>query len=409
MPRPDPGAENPETRPAAAGTAPAGGRLDILDGMRGVAALLVVVYHFFARWSVPNHEQTLYPHGNYVQHLPFLSIFGMMGILLFFLISGFVIMMTLERSSGIVDFAGRRIARLWPAMLVCATLSTLIVNLSGMWAYYPGMGRWQVTPLEYLSSILFLPPDLTGRLAGLGHADPRWVEGVYWTLWHEVRFYALIALAYLLSPRAAFLWVWAGLQGVSTLIELIGAATGRYHPFGRGADLIFQPQMLAWFSLGLCGYMLWSGRRSPAVEVIAALAVTAILAEEVLRFEGAVPVFSAGAGRALLTYAVVALPFVMFLCRSPLLNVLRLPFFLAVGLASYPLYLFHELPGMTGMMLGARAGLPPLPTALFLMACLILVALALHRLVERPGKRLLTRLWQRAFAPLETRLALLRF
>ena len=175
-----------------------GGRLDVLDGLRGIAALAVVAYHFFARWAEPHFHPTLYQHGDAIAEWLPLQIAGRFGVYLFFLISGFVIMMTLERATGVLDFTARRAARLWPPMLVCATLSTLIINWSDVAYVYENVARWHVTPVEYVSSIFFIPPDMTADLFGIQQSDtPRWVEGVYWTLWSEVRFYAVIALAFL--------------------------------------------------------------------------------------------------------------------------------------------------------------------------------------------------------------------
>lgn len=386
----------------------AGERLDTLDGMRGIAALMVVVYHFFARWAEPVHAPTLYPHGNTLADMPFLIVFGDMGILLFFLVSGFVIMMTLERSTGILDFLGRRVARLWPAMIVCATLSAVLINLSDIAGYYAGKEWWAVRPFEYVSSLFFLPPYMTGPIFGVeGRLD--WVEGVYWTLWHEVRFYALISVVFLLSPRLWFLWVWAGVQGISTALDLGMMVTDRNYLVGMGVELLFQPRMLAWFSLGLCGYMVWSKRFGAPVAVIAILAVTAILAREVLHMPEGRLLLVPAAGKEILTYALVIAPFLLFLARSPVLDVLRLPWIVTIGLASYPLYLFHELPGMAGMKIGAQLGAPPMLTALATMALVIAAAIAIHHLVENPGKRFITRHWRRMFSGLEERRAWLRY
>ena len=385
-----------------------GERLDTLDGMRGLAALMVVVYHFFARWAEPVHSPTLYPHGNLLAEAPFLIIFGEVGILLFFLISGFVIMMTLERSTGILDFTGRRIARLWPAMIVCATLSAILINASDIASYYHDKEWWAVRPIEYVSSLFFLPPYMTGPMLGFeGRLD--WVEGVYWTLWHEVRFYALVAIVFLAAPRLWFLWSWAAVQAISTAIELGKTATGQSYLFGNGVELLFQPRMLGWFSLGLCGYMVWSKRGSPAVTAIAVLAVIGILAREVVTMsDGRIGLAEHG-GLEIITYAVVVVPFLLFLARSPVLGVFRLPVFITIGLASYPLYLFHELPGMAAMKIGAELGLPPLPVAIVTLGILILVAIAIHHLVEMPGKRLITGWWRRHFKALEDRTSWLRF
>ena len=65
------------------------GRLAYLDGMRGVAILLVLLFHAFARWP------DLVPYGDQYQSVPLFRV-GFIGVNLFFIISGFVILMTLE-------------------------------------------------------------------------------------------------------------------------------------------------------------------------------------------------------------------------------------------------------------------------------------------------------------------------
>ena len=362
----------------------ADGRLSELDGLRGVAALLVVVYHLFARWAEPLHETTLYPHGNALASLPVLAYLGMYGVLLFFLISGFVIVMTLERSSGVADFAVRRVARLWPTMLVCATLSTLIINLSGAADIYPGVERWHVTPLEYVTSILFVSPGFVAALLDLPPAH--WIEGVYWTLWAEVRFYVLIALVFLLFPGRRFLTAWAVVQALSTALELARAVFPEVSWTYLPPVLALQPRYLAWFSLGICGYMLWTRRLGPAVWIIAAFAVTAIGAGEIVTLRGGVPGAAPEAGSVALLYLAVVTPFALFLRRSRLLGVLSWRPVTAIGLASYPLYLFHERGSMAALPFVVQAGVPPWLAVGIVFACVIVVALAIHRLVEWPAK-----------------------
>lgn len=373
------------------GAAP-GGRLTELDGLRGLAVLLVVVYHLFARWAEPLHETTLYPHGNALTHLPALAYLGAYGVLLFFLTSGFVIVMTLERSSGVADFALRRTARLWPTMLVCATLSTLVINLSGI-AFYPtaGLERWHVTTLEYVFSIFFVPPDLVADALGLERAQ--WVEGVYWTLWAEVRFYVLVALVFALRPGAAFLSAWAAVQALSTGLELARAVFDV-----RGSHLlpvlVLQPGYLAWFSLGICGYYYWTGRMRGLVWAIVALALTAIVAVEVVTPHGFVPAFAPGAWPAMLVYGAVMATFALFLCRHRAIRLVTWRPVVVIGLASYPLYLFHERAAMTALPYLAGLGVAPAMGAALVFAGLIAVAVAIHHLAEQPARRALTR-WGR--------------
>lgn len=369
-------------------------RLQVLDGMRGMAAMAVVVYHYLARWAPPAHPQMLYPHGNHRDLLPGLGDYGLFGVFLFFMISGFVIMMTLERSTGLADFVLRRLLRLWPAMIVCAALSSLVVNRSGLAAFY-GMPHWQVEFPEFVSSVLFLPPELTYRFFDVPH-EGHWVEGVYWTLWAEVRFYAVAALVYFLAPRKAFLWFWLAVQTVAAVVAALPVlrpdlAGNFFYP-----NLLLQPQTLPWFTLGICGYRYWKGDTPLPVwlMLVPAFAVLWLLADD---------------WQKIALYCAVWGVFALFLGRSPLLAPLRWRPVLLVGLASYPLYLFHEMPGMAAFMLASTLGLDAHFAVVLTVAAVVLVALAVHYLIEEPVKRRLSAPLKRAARWTERRIPLLRF
>lgn len=396
---------------APCGIAPgAAGRLETLDGLRGLAALLVVLYHFLARWGEDHEGTVLYPHGDVAAQWPVLLVLGNLGVLLFFTLSGFVILMTLERSSGLVDFTIRRIARLWPAMLVCATLSMVLLNASGVTDYYAGWERKLVTPVEYVSSIFFVDPALTCIALGC-EADLRWVEGVQWTLWVEVRFYALVAVVFLLVSREWFPWAWCAVQVASAALETLRALSGdqSYGPAYRALSLLLQPEYLAWFSLGIVGYAVYARRSSWATAVTGAVALYAVVAHEVVALEGGSVGLRAGAPAVVATYAVVLGVVWVFVRRPETLRPLASAPLVAIGLASYSLYLFHETPGMVAFMLAAQAGVDPWFALVSTFAAIVLLAMAMHRLVELPGQRLLTAAGRRRFLWLEDRLALLRF
>lgn len=394
------------------GPAPsAGQRLDTLDGMRGFAALAVVVYHLFVRWAEPQFYPTLYEHGGALGDFFPLQIAGSFGVLLFFLISGFVIMMTLERSRGLMDFVGRRAARLWPAMLFCATASTLLINGSGVAFEYENVARWHVTPVEYFSSLIFVPPDLTAGLLGIEQADhPRFVEGVYWTLWAEVRFYALIALAFLLSPRQAFLWVWAGLQAISTTLDIfeMGDLTGAV-PLWPVWAMVFQPDLLCWFTLGLVAWKLRAGERSMPIWIAAGFACAALATGNLISLETYGFILQEGALQTALLYLAVFTPFVLFLKGSRLLAPLRWRPMIAVGLASYPLYLFHERVGMVYLHWLNDAGLNAWVSVTIALIIIVASALAIHRFIEEPAKRLIVTRWRPFAEQVEKRFPQLRF
>lgn len=141
-------------------------RLLPLDGLRGLAALLVVGYHYTTRY------QELFGHPAPLRlSLPL----GHYGVQLFFVISGFVIFMTLERTQDWRDFLVSRFARLFPAYWVAVLLTWLVV-----W-------RFSLPGREVPASAMWI--NLT-MLQGWLHAPH--VDGVYWTLTVELAFYAMV-------------------------------------------------------------------------------------------------------------------------------------------------------------------------------------------------------------------------
>jgi hypothetical protein len=98
-------------------------RIEGIDALRGLAALSVVLYHYTA-W----YDSDYGPHHT-APGLGLAFVYGQFGVELFFIISGFVIYMTLENTNHIYDFAVSRIARLYPAFLACLTVTLVTAYL----------------------------------------------------------------------------------------------------------------------------------------------------------------------------------------------------------------------------------------------------------------------------------------
>src|SRR4051794_500691 len=152
-------------------------RLAALDALRFVAAAAVVLYHFTGRTSSvwgPEQGERLGGIGRWTGY-------GSLGPALFFVISGFVILMTAwGRSTAHV--VASRVGRLYPAYWV-AVLTTGALLLF-LWPE----GK-HVTPHEVLVNLTMMQSAF-----GVDHVD-----GVYWTLWTELRFYLLLAVFSLLG------------------------------------------------------------------------------------------------------------------------------------------------------------------------------------------------------------------
>ncbi len=138
-------------------------RLTELDGLRGIAALAVVIFHYLY------HYNSIYGHSFEVSEI---FRFGYYGVHLFFIVSGFVIYWTISRSNNALDFLWSRFSRLYPPFWVAITLTFLIVFIFSL----PGR---EVNFMTYLSNITMIHEYL-----GYEHVD-----GVYWTLTLELAFY----------------------------------------------------------------------------------------------------------------------------------------------------------------------------------------------------------------------------
>lgn len=205
-------------RPAAAP------RLRTLDGLRFLAAAGVLLYHFTARWSTAWGSEP-------VERFPVLgqvTSYFALGPELFFVISGFVILWT-AWGRTVPGVVASRFARLMPTYWTALALTSLLLLV--LWP-----GGKDITLAEVAVNATLLQEPL-----GVRHVD-----GVYWTLWAEVRFYLVIVLLVALGITRrrviAFAVVWpaagvvAELAGVDWLATLL---VSRYAPLFAGGMLLY--------------------------------------------------------------------------------------------------------------------------------------------------------------------------
>jgi peptidoglycan/LPS O-acetylase OafA/YrhL len=105
---------------------------------------------------------------------------GHFGVQLFFTISGFVILMTLERSRSLADFAVSRFARLYPAYLACASVTLVVIAFGHLNPDWINLKRAVVN--------LTMVAPLLGRPA---------IDPSYWTLTYEILFYVAAGVTFL--------------------------------------------------------------------------------------------------------------------------------------------------------------------------------------------------------------------
>ncbi|WP_022687173.1 acyltransferase family protein [Sphingomonas phyllosphaerae] len=325
-------------------------RIRYLDGLRGVAVIAVIGWHYYGATYAAN-----LPYGDRHRALPFFGQ-GWLGVYLFFLISGFVIFRTLETSTDVVRFLIRRWIRLAPALLLC---SVLLAAASTMLPDMP-TGGYRVGDIAV--ALTFISPSF---YHGLMKIDVLPVDGAYWTLVTEFSFYVIFGVLYF-----AFRWK----RAVAGLIALWVIAAGlRYISvplLGRAPEPLWWAglEFFGWFASGALFYRAHEAR-SPRLYW---LAVAIGLVCSLTNFR--VVLWSDKA--ALLGVVVLFAASQRSVAIQKLLATRGLFF---VGTVSYPLYLLHNHLGV-GIIaaVGTRAGIgaPLVPVAV--AGLLVLVAYAIH-------------------------------
>jgi peptidoglycan/LPS O-acetylase OafA/YrhL len=352
---------------------PAGGKVLFADQLRGVAALLVVLSHLVGVYwfepeavsmvtGAPWEAATRPPAATMLDLLPFNP--GPLGVALFFLISGFVIPFSF-RHHGRRSFLLARALRIYPTYLVALFLGLAIRAASGAYWGQP----FEVHPLSVVANALLLHD-----LVGIGNLDL-----VNWTLVIELKFYLLFALTQplLLRWRHGFVLGLAALAlGINLLAALaMPALPGRagFAMAGLAQEAMFLPFML----LGTLFYMRMQGQ----LGWLALLGSSALgLALFLLSWKHGPRdgTYDSAAVSYVWGWAIFALCFLARAWAAPLAVLQHL------ARISYPLYLVHSILGFVLLrLLSQRFGLGYGPALALVLPTALLLAWALHRLVER--------------------------
>jgi peptidoglycan/LPS O-acetylase OafA/YrhL len=171
-----------------------------IDLLRFLAALSVVLYHYTFRGFTADNMSPLE-----FSELAAVFRYGYLGVNLFFIISGFVILLTAMNRSA-TGFVESRVIRLFPAYWFCASF-TFLVTLT------LGAPRFSVTVPQYLVNLTMIH-----EVFGVTSLD-----GVYWTLLIELKFYFLVWILVLLRQIRRVFHFLAGWLVLSVMLHLLHA------------------------------------------------------------------------------------------------------------------------------------------------------------------------------------------
>ncbi len=360
------------------GQMPADYRGDI-DGLRAIAVLLVLGYHFFP-WRMPG---------------------GFIGVDVFFVISGFLITRIIlsDLDYGrfrVTRFFARRILRLFPALILILASLLVFGALAFASVEYEALGK------ELLSSVLFVPNFFfwseAGYFADLAQSRPLLH---LWSLGIEEQFYLVwpfVLLALGKAGRSALIII--GLMIVASFalnIHFLGAHNGFsfYMPFTRAWELLLGAILSFWrwqsihhpdvTAMGkarasrsewTCANIVHLVSRATPYAGLGMIATGAVLLNDQDPYPGAHALLPA-----LGTCLIIAAPHETWLHRRVLSN----PAVIWVGLISYPLYLWHWPLLSVSTLLDTQ--FPSRSVRVLLLALSVILAWLTCKYIERPVRR----------------------
>ncbi|MBL1065246.1 acyltransferase [Streptomyces sp. 7-21] len=345
-------------------------RLRVLDGLRLVAALMVAVHHYVGTFRVNKPDS---PWGRPVEEIfpnvfP-LAAYGWIGVEFFFVISGFVICMS-GWGKRPRDFFISRVTRLYPAYWLGVLVTTAVLMA------YPVVRE----PPSYSEMLLNL------SMLNEGFGVPG-VDGVYWTLWSELRFYLLflLVMATGLTYRkvVAFVCVWGTLSALAPAADF------------AALTLIINPEASWFFIAGLVLYLMH--RFGPDALLWGILGMSWLLGQYQLVDRVAYESVSSWKGAVILYTVFLA---VMAAVALGKLNRPRGRWLTTAGALTYPYYLIHYAIGLTAIYY-LHDDINPRLLVSGLIVTGLLAAWLIHRLVERPAARLIKRELNRSFERLD--------
>lgn len=197
----------------------------LLDYVRGIACILIVLYHYTQRYNELFHNSD-----GWCFRVPW----GYMAVATFFVLSGYLAILKDESSTGLKTYIVKKVIRLFPAY-------------------------WVAIPITFAVTFFYLPSRSVSIKAALfnltmleSFVGVDLVDGAYWTLANELVFIAFVALVVVVLNKRERI-PYFGLAWIAALIvfhfidrkSLLFAAVGKLiakqygHMFVVGADLVF--------------------------------------------------------------------------------------------------------------------------------------------------------------------------
>lgn len=359
-------------------------RLNSIQALRGVAALLVLFFHmaeFQRQMAEGNPSDIALLSGIWDR--------GWAGVDLFFVISGFI-MVYVTRQTGrsfadIRSFIVSRVTRIYPLWWVCAGIMAMYFWITYGMLAAPDRVEGAGEAFAYAAKSFLLIPQEVPPLLGLG-----------WTLIHEMFFYLIFA-GLLFLPRKYLPWAlsaWA-------MITVIGSQYVTPAAYARNlTELVASPLSLEFIAGGFAGYCVTHGKNLSSKALVYGGAVLFVLT---LFFFPAIELGTYTTSRvAMFTVPFLLLTYGWVCCEIK--GQLKAPKWLStLGDWSYSLYLTHYIVLVTlrriyrmvvpdELKVGAAGVVDNFIFAVLALLISIATAAIFYNFIERPSLKLFKKL-----------------
>ncbi|MCH4539060.1 acyltransferase family protein [Ochrobactrum sp. A-1] len=367
-----------------------GGRIDFPNTLRGVAALSVMIDHYAGFYigdrgflSEMIHAPILstqeVPVPAYLELPSILPtiIYGSFGVALFFIISGFVIPLSLARETRLT-FAISRIFRIYPTYIAGFGITVASIYLSTRYFGLAWPFGWGIAP-HFIPGLreVFRVPN---------------IDWIIWTLETEIKFYVVCVL---LLPwlRKSSLWVFAfpiclAVFGFLLSLKLAEWKDTAYITYHLAYEVIMGAPYLVYMFIGVVFNFLYRKVLSVPVGLVIISAIFICFVYGIRL--GPKPEFAIVSWS--YAYAIPLFGFAMLFPRVFRSNAVG-DFFASI---SYPLYVVHGITGYVALRILSDLGAEPWLALLIVTPSIFALAWLLHKFVETPtrlfGKRVAAQL-----------------
>lgn len=350
-------------------------RLRLLDGTRFIAALGILLYHYTARYPSQVEDFGWF---SYVATYAALLVYS------FFIISGFVILMT-TWGRDLPSYVASRVGRLYPAYWAAVLIAGFIVLI--LRPSFPGE-PWRDIGWEDWAINFTMVQEAFGASN---------LDGVYWTLYMELKFYLLIGVFLLIGITRervlafTLLWpliaAWAKSADNALLVELL------------------MPNQAPLFAFGMVLYLI---HRDGGFRVDTALALGMNVAFIIYRSADAYTPFMDRTDEitphsGIVTAVLLVTAFAMWAFSCTRLQYVRWGWLTTAGALTYPLYLVHERLGWYVIETLRDHGWAAWPAVGGAVVVVAIATVALYRWVDKPFsghfRRVIERQLRREVAP----------